>query len=52
MTQDITFEQKNKLNDEKVFRDPVHDYIHVNDQLIMDLINSREFSTFAPYRVV
>ena len=43
MTQDITFEQKNKLNDEKVFRDPVHDYIHVNDQLIMDLINSREF---------
>lgn len=43
MTQDVTFEQKNKLNDEKVFRDPVHDYIHVNDQLIMDLINSREF---------
>lgn len=27
---------------EKVFRDPVHDYIHVQHKVIMDLINSRE----------
>lgn len=28
---------------EKVFRDPVHDYIHVQYQVILDLIDSREF---------
>lgn len=28
---------------EKVFRDPVHNYVHVNHRLIYDLINSREF---------
>ena len=28
---------------EKVFRDPVHDYIHVQHQVILDLINSKEF---------
>ena len=28
---------------EKVFRDPVHNYIHVEDELIYDLINSKEF---------
>lgn len=28
---------------EKVFRDPVHNYIHVNNQVIYDLINSKEF---------
>ncbi|WP_159721075.1 HD domain-containing protein [Streptococcus halichoeri] len=28
---------------EKVFRDPVHNYIHVNHQLIYDLINTKEF---------
>ncbi|MBV7389550.1 MULTISPECIES: HD domain-containing protein [Enterococcus] len=27
---------------EKVFRDPVHNYIHVQHQVILDLINSRE----------
>lgn len=27
---------------EKVFRDPVHDYIHVRDTIILDLINTRE----------
>jgi HD superfamily phosphohydrolase len=27
---------------EKVFRDPVHNYIHVQHQLILDLINSKE----------
>lgn len=29
--------------EEKVFKDPVHKYIHVNDALIWDLINTREF---------
>ena len=28
---------------EHVFRDPVHDYIHVQHQIILDLINSSEF---------
>lgn len=28
---------------EKVFRDPVHNYIHVNNQVIYDLINTKEF---------
>ena len=28
---------------EKVFRDPVHNYIHVRYQVILDLINSAEF---------
>ncbi|MGO4937417.1 HD domain-containing protein [Fundicoccus sp. Sow4_H7] len=28
---------------EKVFRDPVHDYIHVKDQVILDLIDTSEF---------
>lgn len=28
---------------EKVFRDPVHDYVHVQHKIILDLINSREF---------
>ncbi|EFR30710.1 HD domain-containing protein [Eremococcus coleocola] len=34
---------KNELSREKVFRDPVHDYVHVRDSIILDLINSREF---------
>ncbi|URZ88164.1 HD domain-containing protein [Floricoccus penangensis] len=28
---------------EKVFRDPVHNYIHVDNEIIYDLINSAEF---------
>ncbi len=28
---------------EKVFRDPIHQYIHVEHRLILDLINSKEF---------
>lgn len=28
---------------EKVLRDPVHNYIHVNHQVILDLINTKEF---------
>ncbi|QGQ93669.1 HD domain-containing protein [Paenibacillus psychroresistens] len=31
------------LAEEKVFKDPVHKYIYVQDQTIWDLINSREF---------
>lgn len=32
-----------KLAFEKVFRDPIHNYIYVDHQVILDLINSREF---------
>ncbi|MCL1631300.1 HD domain-containing protein [Sporolactobacillus sp. CPB3-1] len=32
-----------KLNEEKVFKDPVHRYIHVRDRLIWDLIGAPEF---------
>ncbi|MDF0726666.1 HD domain-containing protein [Cytobacillus sp. S13-E01] len=32
-----------KLSEEKVFKDPVHRYIHVKDQLIWDLIATAEF---------
>ncbi|GAA0357741.1 HD domain-containing protein [Bacillus horti] len=31
------------LNEEKVFKDPVHRYVHVKDQLIWELINTPEF---------
>jgi HD superfamily phosphohydrolase len=31
------------LESEKVFRDPVHNYIHIQHQLIIDLINTKEF---------
>ncbi|ASK62037.1 hypothetical protein CFK37_07630 [Virgibacillus phasianinus] len=32
-----------QLNEEKVFKDPVHRYIHVKDQVIWDLIAAPEF---------
>src|SRR5699024_12690944 len=32
-----------KLSEEKVFKDPVHRYIHVRDQVIWDLIATPEF---------
>lgn len=32
-----------KLPQEKVLRDPIHDFIHIQDQLILDLINTKEF---------
>ncbi|MFD1036900.1 HD domain-containing protein [Virgibacillus byunsanensis] len=32
-----------QLNEEKVFKDPVHRYVHVKDQAIWDLIASPEF---------
>ncbi|MEK3884218.1 HD domain-containing protein [Paenibacillus sp. PL2-23] len=34
---------KGKLTEEKVFKDPVHHYIYVQDQTIWDLINTKEF---------
>ena len=32
-----------KLEEEKVFKDPVHRYIHVKDRVIWDLIGTKEF---------
>lgn len=34
---------KEKLSEEKVFKDPVHRYIHVRDRAIWDLIGTKEF---------
>lgn len=39
MFQDYT----QRLAEEKVFKDPVHKYIYVQDELIWDLINTKEF---------
>jgi len=36
-------QQPRLLSEEKVFKDPVHRYVHVRDELIWDLINSPEF---------
>lgn len=41
MTENDQYHERLPL--EKVFRDPVHRYIHVQHQLILDLINAREF---------
>lgn len=32
-----------KLDHEKVIRDPIHTYIHIKDKVILDIINSKEF---------
>ena len=32
-----------KMSEEKVFKDPVHRYVHVNDRVIWDLIDTKEF---------
>ncbi|WP_163099610.1 HD domain-containing protein [Peribacillus alkalitolerans] len=32
-----------KLDEEKVFKDPVHRYVHVRDKVIWDLIGTKEF---------
>lgn len=34
--------KEQRLPIEKVFRDPVHNYIHVQHQVILDLINSAD----------
>lgn len=35
--------QNEQLDEEKVFKDPVHRYVHVRDKLIWDLIGTKEF---------
>lgn len=35
--------QSVQLSEEKVFKDPVHRYVHVRDKVIWDLINTKEF---------
>lgn len=32
-----------KLREEKVFKDPVHGYVHVSDKIVWDLIATKEF---------
>lgn len=32
-----------QLTEEKVFKDPVHRYIHVRDKVIWDLVGTAEF---------
>lgn len=34
---------RNRLTEEKVFKDPVHKYIYVQEETVWELINSREF---------
>jgi hypothetical protein len=38
-----SFEESDRLKIEKVFKDPVHDYIHVRHRIILDLIDTKEF---------
>lgn len=38
-----SFEENDRLKIEKVFKDPVHDYIHIRHRLILDLIDTKEF---------
>ncbi len=39
----VRFEEMDRLESEIAFRDPVHDYVHVRHQIILDLIDSKEF---------
>ncbi|CAM5618872.1 HD domain-containing protein OS=Lysinibacillus sphaericus OX=1421 GN=LYSIN_02964 PE=4 SV=1 [Lysinibacillus sphaericus] len=39
----MTHYAKAKLQEEKVFKVPVHRYVHVRDQVIWDLVGTREF---------
>lgn len=39
----IQFEKADRLETEIVFKDPVHDHIHIRHQIILDLIDSKEF---------
>ncbi|MEF2968763.1 HD domain-containing protein [Paenibacillus sp. M1] len=34
---------RHRLHEEKVFKDPVHNYVHVQDEIIWSLINTSEF---------
>ena len=37
------YQNNQKLPMEKVFRDPIHNYVYVQDKVILDLINTKEF---------
>ncbi|WP_080145732.1 HD domain-containing protein [Marinilactibacillus piezotolerans] len=37
------FERIDRLPFEKVFKDPVHDYVHVRHKIILELIDTKEF---------
>ena len=39
----LMYDENQLLPIEQVFRDPVHDYIHVQHQVVLDLINTKEF---------
>lgn len=39
----IHFQEHDQLPNEIVFKDPVHDHIHVRHQIILDLIDTKEF---------
>ncbi|MDO4431923.1 MAG: HD domain-containing protein [Aerococcaceae bacterium] len=39
----VHYYSQEKLPRDKVFRDPVHNYVHVQDRIILDLINAQEF---------
>ncbi|MGX7091868.1 HD domain-containing protein [Hutsoniella sourekii] len=43
MVTQLSSYQEQTLPREKVFRDPVHDYIHIRDRIIIELIDTREF---------
>lgn len=38
----MTVESAHQRISEKVFRDPIHNYVHVQHQIILDLINTKE----------
>lgn len=42
MKSEVAYRDK-QLVEEKVFKDPVHRYVHVRDQVIWDLIKTKEF---------
>lgn len=44
LTQTPYVEQK--LAEEKVFKDPIHKYIHVKDQLICILLRQKSFNVY------
>lgn len=41
--QPVQFEKNDRLPNEIVFKDPIHDHIHIRHQIILDLIDTKEF---------
>lgn len=39
----VHFQKNDQLPNEVVFKDPIHDHIHIRHQIILDLIDSKEF---------